>query len=166
MESKRGENSHKRQGTAHSIVSPKTQECGRSISVGLFRQHNHTCVRKEIRRNNFPRTSQDSRTDLESLSGNEYQTSGHLFTVGAQSHRCAEKTDCANRMVSITGSIQNSEFSLLPARRRPVCISPEQKGGNLLMLVPRHRVSRSEFASLKLVRVQQPIQLPAMESDL
>ncbi|OMJ12360.1 hypothetical protein AYI69_g9431, partial [Smittium culicis] len=78
MESKRGEDAHKRQGAAHSIVRPQTQECGRLISVGLFRQHNHSCVREEIRRNNFPRTSQDSRTDLESLSGNEYQTSGHL----------------------------------------------------------------------------------------
>ncbi|OMJ15319.1 hypothetical protein AYI70_g7346, partial [Smittium culicis] len=147
-------------------VRPQTQECGRSISVDLFRQHNHTCLRKEIRRNNFPRTSQDSRKDLESLSGNKYQTSGHLCTVGSQSCRCAEQTDCANRMVSITGSIRNTEFSLWPARRRPVCIPPEQEGGSLLQLVPGHRVSRPECTSLQLVRVQQPIQLPAMESDL
>ncbi|OMJ27816.1 hypothetical protein AYI69_g2739, partial [Smittium culicis] len=160
MESKRGKDAHKRQGAANSIVRPKTQEGHRSISVGLFRQHNHSCVREKIRRNNFPRTSQDSRTDLESLSGNEYQTSGHLCTVGAQSCRCAEQTDCANRMVSITGNIQNSEFSLWPAQRRPVCIPPEQEGGNLLHLVPRHRVSRPECNSLQLVRVQQPIQLP------
>ncbi|OMJ08406.1 hypothetical protein AYI69_g11074, partial [Smittium culicis] len=44
MESKRGEDEHKRQGAAHSIVRPQTQECDRSISFGLFRKHNHSCV--------------------------------------------------------------------------------------------------------------------------
>ncbi|OMJ21360.1 hypothetical protein AYI69_g5848 [Smittium culicis] len=65
-----------------------------------------------------------------------------------------------------TGSIQNSKFSLWPARRRPFSIPPGQEGGILLMLVPRHRFSKPECTSLQLVRVQQPIQLPAMESDL
>ncbi|OMJ24912.1 hypothetical protein AYI70_g1269 [Smittium culicis] len=150
MESKRGKNAHKRQGTAHSILRPQTQECGRSISVGLFRQHNHTCLRKEIWRNNFPRTSQDSRKDLESLSGNKYQTSGHLCTVGSQSRRCAEQTDCANRMVSITGGIQNTGFGLWSTRRRPVCIPHEQEGGSLLQLVPRHPVIRPECTGPQL----------------
>ncbi|OMJ19945.1 hypothetical protein AYI70_g4414 [Smittium culicis] len=94
------------------------------------------------------------------------QECGHLCTVGAQSRRCAEQTDCTNRMVSITGSIRNTEFSLWPARRRPVCIPPEQEGGSLLQLIPGHRVDRPECTSLQLVRVRQPIQLPAMESDL
>ncbi|OMJ26447.1 hypothetical protein AYI70_g157 [Smittium culicis] len=151
MKSKRGENSHKRQGITHSTVRHQTQECDRSISVSLFRKHKHTCVRKEIRRNNFLQTTQDSKTDLESLSGNEYQTSGHQCTVGAQFRRCAEQTDCANRMVSNTGGIQSTEFGLWSTRRRPV---------------PRHQVIRPEYTDIELVRVQQPIQLPIMEPGL
>ncbi|OMJ08239.1 hypothetical protein AYI70_g11672 [Smittium culicis] len=92
----------------------------------------------------------DSRTDLESLSGNEYQTSGRLCTAGAQSRRCAENTDCANRMFSITRGIQNTEFGLWSTRSRPVCIPPEQEGGSLLQLVPRHLVIRPECTVQKV----------------
>ncbi|OMJ22788.1 hypothetical protein AYI70_g2650 [Smittium culicis] len=78
------------------------------------------------------------------------ENSGHLFTVSAKPHRCAEQTDCANRMVSNTGGIQNTEFGLWSTRPRPVCIPPEQE----------------ECTGVQLVRVQQPIQLPTMEPDI
>ncbi|OMJ20882.1 hypothetical protein AYI70_g3820 [Smittium culicis] len=127
---------------------PQSQECGPSISVGLFRNHNHACVHLEL------------------LSGNEYQTLGHLCTVGSQFCRCANQTDCAKRMVSITGCIQNTEFGLWPARHRLACIPPKQEGGSLLQMVPRRQFIRSEFTGLKFFRVKQPIHLPAMEPDL
>ncbi|OMJ17702.1 hypothetical protein AYI70_g5801 [Smittium culicis] len=51
-------------------------------------------------------------------------------------------------------------------RSKSYCTPPEQKGGCLLQLVPRHQVISSECTDLQFFRVQQPIQLLVMDPDL
>ncbi|OMJ08547.1 hypothetical protein AYI70_g11472 [Smittium culicis] len=63
----RGEDAHKRQGTDDGLVCTQAKECDRTGGVSLFGQHNHTIVRKEIRRNDFPRTAWNSRENLVTL---------------------------------------------------------------------------------------------------
>ncbi|OMJ23593.1 hypothetical protein AYI70_g2169 [Smittium culicis] len=75
------EDAHKRQGTDDGLVCTQAKECDRTGGVSLLGQHNHTIVRKEIRRNDFPRTARNSRENLVTLLEDQYSSSNDLCPI-------------------------------------------------------------------------------------
>ncbi|OMJ10554.1 hypothetical protein AYI69_g10198 [Smittium culicis] len=95
MDTIRGEDAHKRQGTDDGFVCTKTQECDRTCGVSLLGQHKHT----------------------------------------------------------------------LPTRRGSICLRDEQESGTILQLVHRQSRSGTELIRIQMDGVQQPLCMPALESD-
>ncbi|OMJ18247.1 hypothetical protein AYI70_g5459 [Smittium culicis] len=85
MDTIRGKDEHKRQGTDDGLVCAQAKECDRTCGVSILVQHNHTIVRKEIRGNYVPRTARNSRENLIALLEDQYLTSNDLCSIkGAQ----------------------------------------------------------------------------------
>ncbi|OMJ19377.1 hypothetical protein AYI69_g6643 [Smittium culicis] len=120
MDTIRGEDAHKRQGTDDDLLCTQAQECDRTRGFILLGKHNRTLVQKEIRGNYFPRTAQNNRENLFTLSEDQYPTISDLCSIklirvqmdGAQQPLCmpALESDSANRAEGAQGT-NNDDFS-------------------------------------------------------
>ncbi|OMJ22129.1 hypothetical protein AYI70_g3061 [Smittium culicis] len=161
----RGEDVHKRQGTDYGFVCTQAKECDRTDVVSLLGQHNHAILSKEIRRNDFTRTARNSRENLVTLLEDQYSSSSDLCPISTQSSRCSEQTDSSNRMVSASGDIRNSKLLAWPTRCGSISLPDEQEDRAILQLVHRQPSSGAELTSVQMDGVQQSLCVPTLESD-
>ncbi|OMJ23423.1 hypothetical protein AYI69_g4994 [Smittium culicis] len=148
MDTIRGEDAHKRQGTDDGILCTQTLECDRTRGVSLLGQHNHTLVRKEIRGNYFPRTARNNRENLVTLPEDQYPTSSDLC------QSVLNPADATSRLTAQTEwSLSQETFESLNSIHGPHD------------LVHRKPSSGTELISVQMDGVQQPLCMPDLESD-
>ncbi|PVU93748.1 hypothetical protein BB561_003065 [Smittium simulii] len=137
-----------------------TQGNSRPLGVGLLRQHNHASLCEKVWRHDVSQTTGIIGDNLETLFKNKHQTPGNIRAVNIEPCGRSKQTDCSNRMVFISGDVQEAESSTWPTRCRPVCFSSEQEGGSIFELVPRPQSRRTECV------MGQPILLPTLEPNI
>ncbi|OMJ15793.1 hypothetical protein AYI70_g7026 [Smittium culicis] len=165
MDTIRGKDAYKRQESDDGLACTQAKDCDSTSGVSLLGQHNHTIVRKEIRRNDFPRTSRNSRENLVTLLENQYSSSGDLYPISTQSSRCSEQTDSSNRMVSVSGDIRHTKLHAWPTRLGSICLPDEQEDKEILQLFHRQPSSATELTSFQMNIVKHPLCVPTLESD-
>ncbi|OLY85452.1 hypothetical protein AYI68_g356 [Smittium mucronatum] len=134
MESLRGIDEYECQGALNNIIRLATKESFREISTDLIRQYN--------------------------LSGPLH----YIRTVHPEPSGRTEHTYCLNRMVDIKRNHMDSGLPIWDPRRGYVCLATKKESGGILELVPRKQRTGSEFSSLQLVQIAEPLRLPALET--
>ncbi|OMJ13407.1 hypothetical protein AYI70_g8509 [Smittium culicis] len=144
----------------------EAQDGCEQIVVSLFRKHNHIIVHQEVKYHNLLRTIGNLRTNLVTLPENQNPPTTNIHTITSKPSGCAEQTDSADRIFIMTEDIRYPEYTIQFTRCRSVRVPPEREAEPVLQLVSRPKCIGTECTSLKMIRVQQPLLLTALESDI
>ncbi|OMJ08718.1 hypothetical protein AYI69_g10967 [Smittium culicis] len=165
VESIPGADAYQRQRAIDHIICTPAPRCCWSLSVGLLRQHNILGVHEETWRNYFSKASGDSRKNMDTLHGYQHTSSSDVCAIDIEPRRRTEPVDCSDRMVTFHRNIQSDQRNMGTPRCGHVCQQDQQESSSILQLVLRQGCSRTELIDDQMVEMEEPVLLPAVESD-
>ncbi|OMJ12307.1 hypothetical protein AYI69_g9457 [Smittium culicis] len=165
MEQIRGYTPHQLQeASCSSILLASERNCG-PVSFDLLRKYYHPSICKKIWWYYLTQASQLIGTPVEAFYEDEYQASSHVCFVSSEHSGCSKPLNRTDRDVNFEQDILSIGQEIREARLRPLRIRDQQEVTKILQLVPGPTICRPERAAIQLVELEEPLLLPALESD-
>ncbi|OMJ27060.1 hypothetical protein AYI69_g3517 [Smittium culicis] len=76
-----------------------------------------------------------------------------------------EKSDCSNRRVSVSGDIRHTELNASTTSCESICLSEEQDGSAILMLVHRQPRAGTEFTIVQMYIIKKFLCIQSLKYD-